>query len=146
MLLNKKQAKSNSLKSFFSGFILCLLLLSLDGKLRRFKIKLMSKELTQEKLEELLGEQTKVILNAVDHKFARLEVRLNREYEEVTQSIKALTAGLDEVRKSIQELTAALNQFIRRVEAQESKVEALYSRVEKITSFLKEKFGVEITA
>ena len=113
----------------------------------------MAKDLTQDKLEELILEQTNSILNAVDHKFARLEVRLTREHEETNKAIQALTAGLDEVRKSIQnltarvdELTSALNLYIKRMDQQEFKVAALYSKVEKITSFIKEKFGVEITA
>ena len=124
----------------------------------------MAQNVTVKEIEGLLAkrlsEQSNNILQAVDTKFTRLEVRLNREHEEVTRSIQTLTDGLndvrksiqeltnglDDVRKSIQELTATLNKFIQRVEAQEAKFEALNSKVEKITSFIKEKFGVEITA
>lgn len=113
----------------------------------------MGENLTEEKLEEFLGEQTKTILNAVDHKFARIEVRLQQfetriegELSEIRKSIQDLIARQGETSKSIQELTATLNKYIERVEAQESKVEALYSKVEKITSFLKEKFGAELAS
>ena len=93
---------------------------------------MMAANLTKDELEKLLQEQTNSILSAVDHKFARLEARLTREHDEVIKSIKGLTATLD--------------RFFLRLTEHEVKVNILYNKVEKITSFIKDKFGVEITA
>lgn len=93
---------------------------------------LMPKNLTEEKMVELLKEQSLSILNAVDHKFARLEVRLTSDFERIEKSIANLSATLDKF-------------FIRLTEHENRFVE-LNKKVDKISLFIKEKFGVEITA
>lgn len=90
----------------------------------------MPQNFPKKEIEGLLAEQSNSILRAVDIKFARLEVRLNREHEEVMRSIEKLTSSLDN--------------FLKRLTDYEDKYESLRLRVNKMSAFLKEKFGVEI--
>mgnify|MGYP001576657549 CR=1 FL=1 len=83
-------------------------------------------------VDERLSEQTNVILNAVDEKLAALEVKFKKEIEENRRLIKDLTLTLDE--------------FMRRVISQDEEIVLLRAKVDKISSFIKEKFGVEISA
>lgn len=129
----------------------------------------MPKNTKQGKIEELIVEQSKVVLSAVDHKFARLEVRLNRDHDAINKKFGSIDQRFDsidqrfdsldkridafeervnrefaEVRRSIQELIVTMNDFLKRLTDYESKFAVLQIRVDKISSVIKEKLGVEI--
>ncbi|MEK7566595.1 MAG: hypothetical protein AAB527_00460 [Patescibacteria group bacterium] len=88
----------------------------------------MADYVTKKELRDLLSEQTEVILNAVDGKFGLLK------------------AEIEENRRLIKDLTLTLDEFMKRVINQDEEIVLLRAKVDKIAGFIKEKFGVEISA
>ena len=88
----------------------------------------MTDYVTKKELKGLLSEQTEVILNAVDEKFSLLK------------------AEIEENRRLIKDLTLTLDEFMKRVMHQDEEIAVLNAKVDKISTFLKQKFGVEISA
>ena len=83
-------------------------------------------------IKGLISEQTDIILNAVDEKLGAFKTEVNERFDKVEEAIKELTLTLDE--------------FMKRVMRQDEEIAVLNAKVDKITSFLKQKFGVEISA
>lgn len=78
---------------------------------------------TQKILENLLAEQTTVILNAVDERFAKMEERFNRK---------------------IDRLTATLDKFLKRMTDIEEEFTFLKADLRRIKTVIKEKLGVDL--
>jgi len=88
----------------------------------------MADNLTKKDIEELLQEQTANILDALDAGLTK--ARKERE----------------ELRQAIHELTNTLDAFLKKLTDYETEMEIFRKKMDKITAFIKEKFGVEITA
>ena len=88
----------------------------------------MADNLTKKDIEELLQEQTANILDVLDAGLTK--ARKERE----------------ELRQAIHELTNTLDAFLKKLTDYETEMEIFRKKMDKITAFIKEKFGVEITA
>jgi len=88
----------------------------------------MADNLTKKDIEELLQAQTANILDALDAGLTK--ARKERE----------------ELRQAIHELTNTLDAFLKKLTDYETEMEIFRKKMDKITAFIKEKFGVEITA
>ena len=96
-------------------------------------------DLTKKEMEGLLSEQTSVILNAVDEKFNIFKTEVNERFSKID-------SRLDKIEDAIRELTLTLDEFMKRVMHQDEEITVLNAKVDKISAFLKQKFGVEISA
>lgn len=83
-----------------------------------------NKPITKKEIEELLSQQTIVILNAVDEKLERFE--------------KRISIRVDKLRNSI-------DKFVTLYTKQEQELTLLIEDVKRIKEVIKEKLGVEIT-
>lgn len=90
-------------------------------------------------LKGLISEQTGVILNAVDEKLGMFKADVSERFDKIE-------IRLDRVEDAIRQLTLTLDEFMKRVIHQDEEVAVLNAKVDKISAFLKQKFGVEISA
>ena len=90
-------------------------------------------------LKEFVSEQTGVILDAVDKRFEKMVNYFDGRFGELREEIM-------ENRRLIKDLTLTLDEFMKRVINQDEEITLLGAKVDKISAFLKEKFGVEISA
>lgn len=98
--------------------------------------------LTKSDLEQLLGEQTKVILGAVDEKFVKVEADIA-----VLQSdVRDTRSRLDKIEESIAHLADTLDAFLKRLTTHEEEFEILKSEMQTIKDVLKNKFQIDIDA
>lgn len=74
-------------------------------------------------IQELLSQQTLVILNAVDEKLAKTELRINQK---------------------IDKLTTTLDNFLKRLTDRETEFEIMKAQLSRIREVIKEKLNVEI--
>jgi len=77
-------------------------------------------------VEKLLGQQTNVILSAVDNKIQKLE------------------KGMDRLDDSMNELKNTLDKFLKRLTDFDDEFKIVKARVNKIEKILQEKLGVTI--
>ncbi|OGZ30796.1 MAG: hypothetical protein A2931_01695 [Candidatus Niyogibacteria bacterium RIFCSPLOWO2_01_FULL_45_48] len=106
-------------------------------------------DITKKEITELLSEQTETILNAVDSRLERVDVKLDKiegRLGNIETRIDKIEIRIDKVEEAIRELTLTLDEFMRRVINQDEEIALLGAKVDKITAFIKEKFGVEISA
>lgn len=96
-------------------------------------------DVSKKEIKELLFEQTTVILNAVDEKLNIFKADINTKFEK-------MDGRLNKIEEAIRELTLTLDEFMKRVINQDEEIVLLRAKVDKITAFIKEKFGVEISA
>ena len=98
-------------------------------------------ELTKKDLEAVLdtkfGQYQKSIIEAVDFKFASLEVHMDQRFE-------ALEGRVSKLEESNNRLAILLEDFLKKMTDYKEEFTILKSEVDKIKSFIKEKFGVEI--
>lgn len=116
--------------------------------------------ITKTEIEELLGKQTKVILDAVDERFKKMDVHFDKRFEKMDayfdERFKKMDAYFDRrftnignqlvgIEKNIQKLTTTLDVFLKRLDDNEQEFTLLKAKVDKIASFIKERFDVEIS-
>lgn len=82
-----------------------------------------SQEITLKKIEELLSQQTLVILGAVDEKLAKMELKINQK---------------------IDRLINTLDRFLKRVTDVETEFEMMRIDINRMKKIIKEKLGVEL--
>jgi len=81
------------------------------------------KKLTAKEIEKLLNQQTVVILDAVDEKLKKMEMRINQK---------------------IERLTTTLDKFLKRLTDLEDEFILLKAELRKVKAVLKEKLGVSL--
>jgi len=89
-----------------------------------------SQQLSRKDIEQLLNEQTVVILEAVDGKVSKLEVRLDKLEMRVNKKIERLTTTLDK--------------FLKRMTDLEEEFIIMKADVRRVKTVLREKLGVTI--
>lgn len=87
-------------------------------------IKKKNQQLTSKEIERLLTQQTTVILNAVDERLRKMEIRIN-------QKIDRLITTLD---KSLKRLTDTEDEF-----------EIMKADINRMKKIIREKLGVELS-
>ena len=106
-------------------------------------------DVTKKDLEDLLGQQTKIILDAVDERFIKMDIHFDERFKKMDMYFDERFAGLEKrleaVEKSIQKLTTTLDVFLQRLNDNEQEFTLLKAKVDKIASFIKERFDVEIS-
>lgn len=102
-------------------------------------IKAMGDNISKKDIDELLKAQTDILLEAMDERFQKIETHLDERFQGVETDI-------DELRQSIRDLTITLDNFLKRLTDHETEMVVFRKKLDKITEFIKEKFGVEITA
>lgn len=85
------------------------------------------KDITKKDLEELAG----TIVGAVDYKLQKMEQRMDEKYAR---------------EGTLRKLTITLDNFVKTMTDSQEEFIILKAEVDKIKSFIKEKFGVEIAA
>jgi len=89
-----------------------------------------AKQLTTNKIEKLLNQQTVAILNAVDQKLLKLEKRLNKMEVRTNQNFNRLITTLDK--------------FLKRLTNIEDEFEAMKLGINRMKKIIKEKLGVDL--
>ena len=89
-----------------------------------------AKQLTTNKIEKLLNQQTVAILNAVDQKLLKLEKRLNKMEVRTNQNFNRLITTLDK--------------FLKRLTNIEDEFEAMKLDINRMKKIIKEKLGVDL--
>ena len=80
-------------------------------------------QLTKKEIEKLLSQQTVVILNAVDEKLKKTEIRINQK---------------------IDRLTTTLDRFLKRLTTIEDEFEIMKADINRLKKVVREKLGVEL--
>lgn len=83
----------------------------------------MKNNLTKKDIQELLNQQTLVILNAVDERLGKMEIRIN---------------------KKIDKLTSTLDNFLKRLTDMETEFEMIKADLNRVKKIIREKLGVEL--
>lgn len=94
--------------------------------------------LTKQDLEE--------IGKVVDTRLSPVRDEMKIGFVSVQQNIKEIKSDVEALREQIQSLTITLDKFLKRLTDREEGFAILKTEVDKIKSFLKEKFDVEIAA
>lgn len=90
------------------------------------------------KVEKLLSQQTKVILDAVDKKLTWQQKEINDNFAEFGNDMK-------EIKQSIRDLTVTLDNFLKRLTDFDDEFEIIKARVNKIEKILQAKLGVSVS-
>lgn len=93
----------------------------------------MADSITKKDLEQY----QKAIIEAMDFRFNTLEVHFDQRLQKVESEISDL-------RSEIRRLTITLDNFVKMMTDYKEEFTILKGEVDKIKSFIKEKFGVEI--
>ncbi len=88
-------------------------------------------QITKKEIQELLSEQTTVILTAVDEKMGSLEGK-----------IKALDLKFSE---KLDALTTTLDNFLKRLTDTEDEFAMMREDINRVKKVIKEKLGVDLT-
>ena len=94
--------------------------------------------LTSKEIEKLLSQQTKVILNAVDERLTKTELRL---LNNVDQKIVKMELRIGQ---KIDKLTTTLDRFLKRLTSIEDEFEIMKADINRLKKIIREKLGVEI--
>jgi pantoate kinase len=94
--------------------------------------------LTEARLEELLVDQTRVILNAVDQKLATQNVEILSAVDKRLEKLEE--RWLEKFNK----LTTTLDKFLKRMTDMEEEFTFMKNDVNRIKAVLREKLGVSI--
>jgi HAMP domain-containing protein len=86
-------------------------------------IKKRNQQLTSKGVERLLTQQTTVILNAVDERLGKMEIRINQK---------------------IDRLTTTLDKFLKRLTDIEDEFEIMKADINRMKKVIREKLGVEL--
>ena len=87
-------------------------------------IKKKNQQLTGKEVEKPLSQQTIVILNAVDEKLGKMELRINQK---------------------IDRLTTTLDKFLKRLTDMEEEFEMMKADINRMKKVIREKLGVELS-
>ncbi len=90
--------------------------------------------LTKKDIQELLNNQTGVILDAVDERIMSLETRLNKKLE-------AMEARWN---RKFDKLTTTLDKFLKRLTDTEDEFTIMKHDVSNMKKIIREKLGVEV--
>ena len=87
-------------------------------------IKKKNQQLTSKEIERLLVQQTTVILNAVDERLGKMEIRINQK---------------------IDRLTTTLDRFLKRLTDTEDEFEIMKANINRMKKVIRGKLGVELS-
>lgn len=100
-------------------------------------------------LEELLGQQTQVILGAVDERFLRVDTRIDEKFKNMDahldEKFAIIEKRIEAIERNLQKLTTTLDVFLQRLNDNEQEFTLLKAKVDRIASFIKDRFNVEIS-
>jgi hypothetical protein len=96
------------------------------------------KQLTSKEIEKLLSQQTTVILNAVDERLTKTELRILN-----TADQKLVKMEL-RISRKIDRLTTTLDKFLKRLTDIEDEFEIMKADINRLKKIIREKLGVEI--
>lgn len=99
-------------------------------------------DITKKEIEELLSAQTETMLDAVDGKLVKIDDRLMQ----IDDRLMQMENEMREVRTAIKELTITVDNLLKRITDYEGELTIMRAKLDKVTAFIKEKFGVEISA
>lgn len=94
--------------------------------------------LTGERIEKLLGEQTKVILNAVDEKLSITEIRISADVD------KKLVLMEERINRKFDKLTTTLDKFLKRMTDMEDEFTLMKQDINRLKKVIQEKLGVNL--
>lgn len=106
----------------------------------------MADDLTKKDIEKLLQAQTSAILNAVNERFMNADKRFENLLGYMDKRFSQVEVQIEANREAIRELANTLDAFLKKLTDYETKMEVFRKKMDKIIVFIKEKFGVEITA
>ncbi len=97
-------------------------------------------------IEKLLGQQTDIILSAVDEKFFKFENKFDQKLYALEHRLNAKLAESEtRVNAKIDKLTNTLDKFLKRLLNTEDEFTAMKFDVNRIKKVIKEKLGVNLT-
>jgi chromosome segregation ATPase len=103
-----------------------------------------AKKLTIKEIENLLGQQTSVILGAVDEKVGTLEKRFDIIDREAMGLRKRLDRMEIRINQKIDRLTTTLDKFLKRMTDLEDEFIVMKEDLKRVKAVLKEKLGVAL--
>ena len=96
--------------------------------------------LTAERIEKLLNDQTKVILNAVDEKLSVNEIRMAADVD------KKLALMEERINRKFDKLTTTLDKFLKRMTDMEDEFEIMKHNINQLKKIIQEKLGVNFSS
>ena len=101
------------------------------------------KPITKKEIQELLNNQTTVILDAVDERIAKLATKIDLVNLEVKID-KKMEAMEERWSRKFDKLTTTLDKFLKRMTDNETELIMVKNDLRRIKQVIKEKLGVEV--
>lgn len=120
------------------------------------KKKKSSQGLTKDDMQDLLAEQSNIILGAVDQRFAKVDKRFEvleqsfnsrlaiTEVRIVADVDKKLVAMELRINQKFDKLTTTLDKFLKRMTDMEDEFEIMKRDINQLKKILKERLGVDL--
>jgi hypothetical protein len=97
-----------------------------------------TRQLTSKEIEKIFSQQTKIILNAVDERLAKTELRILNTVDQKLVKMELRIA------RKIDRLTTTLDKFLKRLTDIEDEFEIMKADINRLKRIIGEKLGVEI--
>ena len=101
--------------------------------------------LTTKQLEKILDQQTKVILNAVDTRLQKTDLRIGL----LEQRVEAVNVRLGKmearINQKLDKLTTTLHKFLKRLTNLEDEFEIMKHDLNRLKKVVREKLGVDLS-
>ena len=102
--------------------------------------------LTSNVLQNLLADQSKVILDAVDERFTQQDKKMGiMELRILDKMDKMILASEERINRKIDKLTTTLDKFLKRMTDMEDEFTIMKHDLKRVKSVLKEKLGVDLS-
>lgn len=102
--------------------------------------------LTSNVLQNLLADQSKVILDAVDERFTQQDKKMGiMEIRILAKMDKMILASEERINRKIDKLTTTLDKFLKRMTDMEDEFTIMKHDLNRVKSVLKEKLGVDLS-
>ena len=95
-------------------------------------------------IEKLLGQQTGVILDAVDKKINKLDGKIDTVNINLSERMERLDKRMDALEDSMNELRNTLDKFLKRLIDFNDEFKIVKARLSKIEKIIQEKLGIVI--
>ena len=103
---------------------------------------------TYSELEKLLSQQATIILDAIDVRIGKSELKIDKRFELTDKRFELIEKRIDKmeerINKKIDRLTTTLDKFLKRMSDIEDELKIMKADINRLKKIISEKLGVEI--